>query len=588
MDRFRLKVAFTSLIFLLIFAVVVSRFFYLQVLKNFEIVEKAEELRTRIKLYPPKRGEIFTRDGALIATNIKSIDIIALPNEIKGDIPPEVSDIVPIKTIHEIRKKRAFHPIPVKTDLEYNEAAEILPLLVNVPFLYTEIIDKRFYPLYEVGSHVVGYIKVEKTYEYRGVYGVEKVYDSFLRGSPSRKIVEINALGEEIKVISEEKGEKGKDIILTIHSELQRYSQEILEGKEGAIVVMDVRSGDILALASSPAFDPNTFSRKIEEEKWHKYIKDRRNPLLNRAISGTYNPGSVFKLLVAIATIEEGVISPKKKVFCGGKMRFGDKIFHCWKKEGHGYVDLKDAIVHSCDIYFYELGLALGVDKISRWAKKFGFGEKTGIDLTAEARGVVPSRKWKEEKLGEKWYEGENLSLAIGQGYLTSTPLQLARFVATLVNGGYLVTPHVVLAVDGRKLIFQKKKIDVKESTLEFIKQAMLDVVEKGTARAHRIRRIKYGGKTGTVQVVSFKTLEKLLGKPKEKIKEEEIPKEMRDHAWFVAFAPYDDPEIAVSVLVEHCGSGSKCAAPLAKKIIEKYFEIKMIEEGKKILGVIE
>jgi len=554
-----------------------GRFFYLQISNRPEILEKAQSVRTRIKLLPPKRGEIYTSDGVLVAGNGTSIDMLIVPIEVRKKVPQELYIVAENKElVDELLKKTIYYPVPIKTDVEYDELAKILPLIPNLPFIYFEVVFKRIYPLKTFASHILGYVKTERPYEYRGIYGVEAVYDEYIRGEPSRKIVEIDALGREIETVKSEEGQGGQTLWLTIDSRIQALAEDLIKDYEGAVVVMNPYSGEILALASSPSFDPNSFSRKVEKERWIEYISDPRKPLINRAISAEYHPGSVFKLIVAIAALEEGVISRDFRVSCPGKFFFGKNEFRCWKKEGHGSLDLMGAIAKSCDVYFYTIGLKLGIDRIEKWARKFGLGEKTGIDLTFEQQGLIPGREWKKQFLKDNWYEGETISVAVGQGYTTVTAVQIARVTSAIVNGGYLVTPHVVKKVGDRSLDFPKKKIDVSDKTLDIIKESMLYVVEWGTAAGSKLQTVKYGGKTGTSQVVSIGAIEKILGKPWEKISFDEIPKQFRDHAWFTAFAPYNNPEIVVSVVVEHCGGGAKCAAPIAKKIIEYYMDSKV------------
>jgi penicillin-binding protein 2 len=555
----------------------VGRFFYLQISNRPEILEKAQSIRTRVKLLPPKRGEIYTSDGVLVAGNGTSIDMLIVPIEVRKKVPQELYIVAENKElVDELLKKTIYYPVPIKTDIEYDELAKILPLVPNLPFIYFELVFKRVYPLKTFASHVLGYVKTERPYEYRGIYGVEAVYDEYIRGEPSRKIVEIDALGREIETVKSEEGQRGQTLWLTIDSQIQALAEGLIKDYEGAIVVMNPHSGEILALVSSPSFDPNSFSRKVERESWVEYISDPRKPLINRAISGEYHPGSVFKLVVAIAALEEGVISKDFRVSCPGKFFFGKNEFRCWKKEGHGSLDLMGSIAKSCDVYFYTLGLKVGIDRIEKWAKKLGLGERTGIDLTFEQPGLIPGREWKKQFLKDKWYEGETISVAVGQSYTTVTAVQIARLTSAIVNGGYLITPHVVKKVGERTLDFPKKKIDVSDETLDIIKEAMLYVVEWGTAAGSKLKMVKYGGKTGTSQVASIRAIEKILGKSWEKISFDEIPKQFRDHAWFTAFAPYENPEIVVSVVVEHCGGGAKCAAPIAKKIIEYYMNSKV------------
>ncbi len=554
----------------------IVRFFYLQIQKGREIQEEAKAIKTRIKLYPPERGNIYTADGVLVATNIKTTDVTTFPLEIKGNIPQEIIDIFGPEKAMEIKRAKKYYPLVLRSDINYDELSEILPTLYNIPYISFETTSKRFYPLRTFAAQVIGHIKTEKYYEYKGVYGVEFIYDEYLKGEPSKKIVEINALGKEIRELENIEGKRGETITLSIISSLQILAEELMKDKEGAIVAMNPNNGEILALVSAPYYDINIFSRRVDEDLWKAYTEDPRKPFINRAISSEYPPGSVFKILVAIAGLHEKSVSINDKVHCKGIFHLGDKKFRCWKKEGHGTVGFQEAIVKSCDVFFYNLGLKLGVDKIYKWAKKFGLGVKTGIDLFPETSGLVPSTEWKRKVMKDKWYQGENIPLSIGQGYIKLTPIQVARFISAVANDGYLVKPHVVKKIGNREIEFPKEKIEgVSPEYLKIIKDAMVGVVEWGTAARSKIQGIKYGGKTGTSQVVSLNVIEKMLGKTIDKISDEEIPKNFRDHAWFAAFAPAENPEIVIVAIVEHSGAGSKYAAPLVKSMIEKYLEIK-------------
>lgn len=555
----------------------IGRFFYLQIYKSDEIYENAKSIKTRIKFYPPQRGDIYTADGVLVATNVNTIDAITFPLELKGRIPPEIEELFGTEKAQELKKAKKYYPFVLKSDINYHELAEILPTLYNLPYISFETTSKRFYPMRSFASHVIGHIKTERYYEYKGVYGVEAVYDDFLRGEPSKKIVEINALGKELKVIENIEGRKGERMTLSLLYSLQSFAEELMRDKEGAVVVMNPHTGEILALVSSPYYDINIFSRRVDEELWRAYLSDPRKVFLNRAISAEYPPGSIFKILVAIAALEERKSSLKDSINCRGVFYLGNKKFRCWKKEGHGRVSFQEAIVKSCDVFFYNLGLRLGVDRIYQWAKKFGLVDKTGIDLFPEAKGLVPSTEWKKRALKDRWYPGENIPVSIGQGYVKLTPIQIARFISAIANGGYLVVPHVVKKIGDREISFPKYKIEgVSPENLKAIREAMVGVVEWGTAARSKIAGLKYGGKTGTAQVVSLSVIENLFGKPIDKIPDEQIPKNMRDHAWFAAFAPADTPEVVAVALVEHSGAGSKYAAPIVKALLEKYFfEIK-------------
>ncbi len=575
MDTLKRRLFILIFLTFCLFVAVVVRFFYIQVIESRDIQGKAMSLKTRVKLYPPERGDIYSSDGKLLVTNEKSIDIITYPSEIRGEIPEELYEVISEEELMNAKRIKGYYPYVLKTDINYQEAAILLPIMVNAPYLYMDIVNKRYYPFGEELAHVIGYVKIERYYMYRGMYGVEGVYDEFLRGEAEKQVVEVNAFGKEIKVIERTKGKRGSPIILTINMELQSFAHSLMADKEGTIIVMQPFTGEILTLVSQPSFDPNRLSRRIDTKIWNNYLEHPGKPLINRAISAEYHPGSVFKVIVAIAALEEGIIDPKDKKICRGKFEFGKRKYRCWRKEGHGWVDLKDAIAKSCDVYFYNIGLVLGASKIAKWAKKFGIGEKTQIDLVGEKSGILPSPEWKKKFLNEKWHKGEDIPLAIGQGYLTTTPIQIARAISAIVNGGFLVTPHVVKSVGKDELNFEKEKIDVSPETLYIVKEAMVDVVRRGTAVAHQIPGLEYGGKTGTAQVVPIETIERVVGKPIEKITIDEIPKDLRDHAWFAAFAPAENPEIVVAVAVEHCGGGAKCAAPIAREIIKKYMEIK-------------
>jgi penicillin-binding protein 2 len=378
-----------------------------------------------------------------------------------------------------------------------------------------------------------------------------------------------------VRVLSEVISGPGYSVHLTLDRKLQQTAHEALQGKEGTIVVLDVNSGAILAMASTPAFDPNVFSRGIKSDEWRALIKDRLRPLSNRAIQGQYPPGSTFKILMAIAGLEEEVIQPEAKIFDPGYFAFGNRNFRDWKKEGHGAVDLHRSLVESCDVYYYQLGARLGIDNIAKWARAFGLGEKSGALLDDEKSGLVPDTQWKRKRLRQAWYPGETLSVAIGQGYLTVTPLQIANMMAAVANGGTLYRPRLVSrveSIDGQKVYEQGpeviRTIRLKSGTLTRVRHALADVVHgnAGTGKAARSPIIALAGKTGTAQVIEMKGAY---------IKSEQLSYFNRDHAWFVSYAPLEKPEIAIAVLIEHGGHGGEAAAPMAKKVAEKYAELK-------------
>lgn len=555
-------------VFGMLSALIVWRLFYLQILTHSKWREKSREVRTRVIKIPPERGLILTADGKVVATSTSSWDLFIVPAEVKDETL--LDEFFNETGIEPVDVEGKFASVAVAYDLDFDAFSKVSYVLHKFPFLRLEAIPKRWYPEGKFAAHILGYVGMGKGVEHIGRAGVEKTYNEYLKGEPSGKIVEFDAHGRVVRIIEEVKGLEGKTITLTIDSNLQKLAESLLDGKEGAIVVMNSNTGEVLAMVSKPDFNPNDFARFVEEEVWKRYSENPKNPLLARAIAGTYHPGSLFKIIVAIAGLEEGLITPQTKFMCQGKFVLGGVEHRCWNE--HGMIDLKEAIVHSCDVYFYKLGLKLGADIMARWARKLGLGEKTGIDLPEEAHGIVPDTKWKLLTFGEKWYKGEDILYAVGQSFLTVTPIEIARAFAAI--GGFLVKPHVVKSIDGVKITTeaQNDKL-ISEQTRSFILSAMQEVVERGTGWRAKVSGLEIGGKTGTAQVVSVKTIEKKVGKPIEEIKPEEIPYNLRDHSWFVALVPANNPEFVVVVLVEHGGFGGKVAAPIARKILERLKE---------------
>ncbi|UCD35095.1 MAG: penicillin-binding protein 2, partial [Nitrospiraceae bacterium] len=468
---------------------------------------------------------------------------------------------------------KPFEPVTLKEDVTFEEVAKVEARLLDFPGLQIEVVGGREYLYGHSASHVLGYIgsmsarqMAEPKYSdippesIIGQYGIEKVYDEVLRGISGKKVIEVDAIGRIVKVVRIQRPINGRNIRLTINIDLQVEAEESLRGKAGAVVALKADTGEVLALASSPTFDPNLFVRGIRQEEWRKLINDPGKPLLNRAIQSQFPPGSTFKIITAIAALEQGIVSDHSDFYCNGSLYFG-RVFRCWKAAGHGAVQLHKAIVESCDVYFYEVGKELNIDVLAQYAFGYGLGRPTGIGLEGEVSGLIPTSGWKSRTRKEGWYTGETLNTVIGQGYVSATPIQMARAIATVTNGGRLYEPTIVMeSGQGPKTVGQVK---IHPENLRLIREALAGVVreKKGTGHLAESEVVSIGGKTGTSQVISGVT------------REEDLPHRFRDHAWFVAVAPVERPEIAVAVFVEHGGHGSSAAAPIAKRVIEAYYD---------------
>ena len=393
-----------------------------------------------------------------------------------------------------------------------------------------------------------------------GQWGAELVFDRTLRGIPGERIIEIDALGREIKLLQENPPVKGDDLKLSIDINLQKAAEEAFAGRAGAVVALKPDTGEILGLVSRPSFDPNLFARGVNYSQWTALLQDKKVPMLNRVLQSQYPPGSTFKIVTAIAALNEGVITPDTKVTCTGGITYGKWQFGCWKKGGHGTVSLHRAIVESCDVYFYEAGKRLGIDKIAEYARKLGLGSETGLQLVKERSGLIPDTKWKHEKRNQQWYLGETFNAAIGQGYVAATPMQMAQLMSVVANGGLIYRPVMVKT---ESLLQPVASADIKPQVLDLVRDALYGVVNEGggTGSAAKSNIAAIGGKTGTAQVVSIRKSSHLL------------PEKFRDHAWFVAFAPVEKPAIALCVFIEHGGHGGGAAAPIAKLAIEAYLK---------------
>ena len=591
---YKYLVVFVGLAFLLIFI----RLWSLQVIKGSELRRLSENNCIRLRENPADRGMLLDRKGNILAHNRPSFEVYLVPEDLKTN--PEVLIKVggllnmtqdEIEEKVKAQKRRApFKPVKIKSDIDWNELALLESNRVHLPGLIVDVRPRRAYDYGDLASHLIGYLgevdenelKQYKGASYRmgaliGKFGVEYRWENDLRGVDGGRQIEVDALGREIRPLGIVEPFPGNNLFLTVDLDLQKTAEEAYQDKNGALIAMDPKTGRILAMVSKPSFEPDIFARNILPEEWKSLLENPHHPLQNKGIQGQYPAGSVFKIITAIAGLESGMITPNTQFTCTGTFPYGNRDFRCWKEGGHGAISLHRAIVESCDIYFYQVGLKVGVDLIAHYANEFGLGKGTGISLPHEKQGTVPSSSWKKKRFGAPWYSGETLSFSVGQGYLNVTPLQLLMLISGVANGGKLYLPQVVEKVEniyGNKLKeyppVELGRANVSEKTFQIIQEALRGAVNDphGTGWTSALKDAKVAGKTGTAQVIR-------LPENFKKGDMNRVPLKFRDHAWFVAYAPFEDPKIAIAVLVEHGGFGASAAAPIAKKVIEKYLKLK-------------
>jgi penicillin-binding protein 2 len=580
---------------LTVFAGLSARMYYLQVLEANRYRVLAEENRISLRLLPPLRGEILDRKNRSLAMNVQIYRLVIVPEQAKnvGEMLTRLAQLIEVsahdrrRVRREAKRRRAFVPITVRENLTWKEVSRIEVNAPDLPGITIDVAQSRHYPFGHTAAHVLGYVAAVSEKELSGdpvlelpgfrigKNGIERRYDRTLRGRAGNSEVEVNALGRVIREINRREGEAGRRISLTIDVDLQRFIEKRVSGQRRvSVVVMDTENGDVLGMMSRPGYDPNAFNKGMTVGEWKKLTSNPDRPLTNKAIAGQYAPGSVFKIIVALAALEGG-ISPNMSVGCEGVLEFGNELFHCWRKDGHGYVDLVDAIRESCDVYFYELAQRLGINSIARMAVRMGLGEVLNLELPGELPGLIPTKKWKSKVLGAAWLGGESLINAIGQGYVLATPLQMAVMTARVVNGGYAIVPRLIKALDDVDRPAQKARdfpsLGIYHRSLGLVRQAMDEVVNNpdgGTAYKARIIGSGWhmGGKTGTSQVRRITLQEREAGLKKN----EERPWRERDHSLFVGYAPVSSPRYACSVVVEHGGSGAKAAAPIARDVLRE------------------
>ena len=589
----------------------IGRLYYLGVIESGQYKMLAEENRISLRFLAPERGEIFDRAGRLMATNRRDYRIFLVPEQ-TSDVEATLnslgqmialSDSQTRRLLDRIRRQRSFQPVSVAENLDWKTFAKVNVASIKLPGVQPDAGRTRFYPDGRATSHVVGYVgpvtkedvKDDPIFHIPGVKigraGLEATFDLALRGQAGTSRFEVNAYGRVVRELTRQEGEVGQTLTLTIDLELQKYAVERLAEKSAAAVVMDVENGDILVQASTPAFDSNQFNLGFSQEDWNALVQDPRKPLINKCLASQYPPGSTFKMIVALAALEAGVVSSSETVLCTGEHELGNRIFHCWKKNGHGRLSMTDAIGQSCDIYFYTIARRVGIAKIAAMARRFGFGEAHSIGLGGQAKGLVPDKVWKMANYGERWQIGETLIIGIGQGALLTTPLQLALMTARIANGGKQIRPRLVQALGTEPFPSARQpEMGINQRHLDLVRTGMIKTMKAGgTAFRSRIgnREYRMAGKTGTSQVRRITAAEREAGL--EKLSQR--PWEERDHALFVGYAPIDSPKYAVAVLVEHGGGGSAVAAPIARDILKKTMDIDPVESvaaGVASLGAIK
>ena len=588
---FSRRVAFLGGGKVLLLSLLAGRMYQLQVIESDKYKTLADENRINLRLLPPPRGTIVDRYGRALAVNQENYRVTLVAEQVNdiNTMLDTLSGIISLedyerhRILREVRRRRGFVPVTVRENLDWRDVSRIEVNAPDLPGLSIEVGQSRQYPFAEDFAHVLGYVSAVSEKEVTGdpllelpgfkvgKNGVERVFDLNLRGKAGNTQVEVNAVGRVIRELSRQEGQPGVDLRLTIDRDLQKLAADRLkEEKSASAVILDVHNGDVLALSSVPGFDPNEFVTGLSSKTWRRLINDPYAPLTNKAISGLYAPGSTFKMVVALAALEARIVAPDHRVFCRGHTQLGNARFHCWKRHGHGWQDMYDAHQNSCDVYFYDIAKRIGIDRIAAMATRFGLGTKTGIELPSEKGGVIPTRAWKKALIGTAWQQGETLISGIGQGFILTTPLQLAVMTARIANGGKAVLPRLIRAaeVDGKEEEPVFKDLGISKRSLDVVREGMNRVtnVQQGTAYRARISEegMEMSGKTGTAQVRRISKAERDTWV----LKNHERPWRERDHALFVGYAPSDNPRYAVSVIVEHGGGGSKVAAPIARDLL--------------------
>jgi len=592
--KYKRRSFFLIIIAALFFSLLVFRLYYLQIYSYEKYKKLSEDNRIRILRVKAQRGFIKDRKGRILVRNAPSYNLSIIREDAKDldKLLEKISRVIDIDVSavrEKVVKSYFYNPVVIYRGLDFSEVSYFYEHLQDYPGIRIDMDTVRSYTDGFAYSHIVGYMgeindrELNRYENYMagdliGKTGIEKVYEKQLKGKNGAKQVEVNSLGQVVKTINTKLPTPGKNVVLSIDLKLQQFVMDLLKGKKGSIVVLDILNNNVLVMFSSPSYDLNRFVPYIRSDYWKFLNNSPSKPMINRAIEGLYPPGSVFKLLMATAAIEEGKVEKDDTFRCDGIFRYGSYEYSCWKSYGHGDVDLKRSIVESCDIYYYNVGLKLGIDLINEYAKNFYLGRKTGIDLPNEKQGLFPDRNWKKQAYSQPWYPGETIITSIGQGYINVTPLQMAVMLSGIFNGGNIYKPSVVKGI-GSGDNFQPKKVEligkvpIHESTRKILLEATFEAVygERGTAYRARVNDIHIGGKTGTAQVVSLKKYEKY--------EDDKVPERFQDHAWFGGVFPVENPRYVIVSMIEHGGSGGRSAASAAGAVINKMVKMGYVSD---------
>ncbi len=594
-DWYKQRIIMIILWVLICFAALFMRLFFLQVIKGEEFRRLSDNNSIRLQRIDPFRGIVYDRNKHMLVNNRPSFDVSIV---IKNAQPVEhtlaklspylnVTDEELLEKVAGQKGILAYKPVLLRQDIGRDSVAGIEVHKYDLPGIDVNVKSRRHYLFGRSAAHILGYVgeisaEELESGQYPGVRsgdlvgkaGVEKAYDESLRGRGGGRQVEVNATGQIMRVLKTVPSRPGHNLILTIDQAVQMKAEELLDGVIGAAVAIDPNTGQVLAMASNPSFDQNRIVSGMTHEQWQAFVSDPLKPLTNRAVQGEYPPASTYKILTAVAGLEEGLIDENTEFCCPGYYRFKGREYRCWKRGGHGCLSVVQAIAESCDVFFYQVGQAVGVDRLAWYAKAFGLGAPTGIQLANESSGLIPTADWKLKRTGEPWQEGETLSLAIGQGFNLVTPLQMAGVVAAVATGGVRYQPQLLKRIETAqgRITYQPEpvvigRVPISPRTVELIRRGLWEVVhtDNGTAKGARFFDLQISGKTGTAQVISRKEDEE----PTEE--ESEMADHLKAHAWFVAYAPSDAPRIAVAVVVENGEHGSSAATPIAREIIKSY-----------------